>query len=147
MSSKMSLEPAILSLSSAIADQASVYGTHHIGASTDQASEAVGDEVIRIVETFRNEGSVPNCVNIAESTPATHALIVRHADKVGVLANLLNQLKEEGINVQQMENIIFKGAAACARIQLATSPSAASMASIDSNPDVFSTSLVTLENS
>ena len=133
--------------SSAIADQASVYGTHHIGASTDQASEAVGDEVIRIVETFRNEGSVPNCVNIAESTPATHALIVRHADKVGVLANLLNQLKEEGINVQQMENIIFKGAAACARIQLATSPSAASMASIDSNPDVFSTSLVTLENS
>ena len=133
--------------SSAIADQPSVYGTHHIGASTDQASEAVGDEVIRIVETFRNEGSVPNCVNIAESTPATHALIVRHADKVGVLANLLNQLKEEGINVQQMENIIFKGAAACARIQLATSPSAASMASIDSNPDVFSTSLVTLENS
>ena len=61
--------------------------------------------------------------------------------------NLLNQLKEEGINVQQMENIIFKGAAACARIQLATSPSAESMASIDSNPDVFSTSLVNLENS
>ncbi len=132
---------------SAIADQGNVYGTHHIGASTDQASEAVGDEVIRIIETFRSEGWVPNCVNIADSTPATHALVVRHADKVGVLANLLNQLKEEGINVQQMENIIFKGAAACARIQLATSPSAASMASIDSNPDVFSTSLVTLENS
>ena len=127
--------------------EANVYGTHHIGASTDQASEAVGDEVIRIVRTFQEEGWVPNCVNIAESTPATHALIVRHVDKVGVLANLLNQLKEEGINVQQMENIIFKGAAACARIQLADAPSAASLSTIDSNPDVFSTSLVNLEKS
>jgi D-3-phosphoglycerate dehydrogenase len=68
-------------------------------------------------------------------------------DKVGVLANLLNQLKEEGINVQQMENIIFKGAAACARIQLADAPSTASLSTIDSNPDVFSTSLVNLEKS
>jgi D-3-phosphoglycerate dehydrogenase len=132
---------------SPLAQEANVYGTHHIGASTDQASEAVGDEVFRIIRTFRQEGWVPNCVNIAESTPATHALIVRHVDKVGVLANLLNQLKEEGINVQQMENIIFKGAAACARIQLATPPSAASLSTIDSNPDVFSTSLVNLENS
>ena len=132
---------------SPLTQESNIYGTHHIGASTDQASEAVGDEVFRIIRVFREEGWVPNCVNIAESTPATHALIVRHVDKVGVLANLLNQLKEEGINVQQMENIIFKGAAACARIQLADPPSAASLSTIDSNPDVFSTSLVNLENS
>ena len=72
---------------------------------------------------------------------------MRHADKVGVLANLLGQLKEEGINVQQMENIIFKGAAACARIQLADAPSSTALSSIDANPDVFNTSLVELEKS
>ena len=132
---------------SEITKQPNMYGTHHIGASTDEASEAVGDEVVRIVRIFGNEGWVPNCVNIAESTPATHALIVRHADKVGVLANLLGQLKEEGINVQQMENIIFKGAAACARIQLADAPSPTALSAIDANPDVFNTSLVELEKS
>lgn len=131
--------------SSPLADQTSVYGTHHIGASTDQASEAVGDEVIRIVRIYSEEGWVPNCVNIAESTPATHALIVRHADKVGVLASLLGKLKEEGINVQQMENVIFKGAAACVRIQLANAPTPETLSMIDSNPDVFSASLVHLE--
>ena len=130
---------------SEITKQPNMYGTHHIGASTDEASEAVGDEVVRIVRIFGNEGWVPNCVNIAESTPATHALIVRHADKVGVLANLLGQLKEEGINVQQMENIIFKGAAACARIQIADAPSLTALSAIDANPDVFNTSLVELE--
>ena len=42
-----------------------VYGTHHIGASTAQASEAVGDDVVRIIETWKTTGDVPNCVNLA----------------------------------------------------------------------------------
>ena len=40
-----------------------VYGTHHIGASTAQAQEAVADEVINIVKEFAADGSVRNCVN------------------------------------------------------------------------------------
>ncbi|MCP4250151.1 MAG: hydroxyacid dehydrogenase [bacterium] len=42
----------------------SVYGTHHIGASTEQAQLAVADEVVRIVETVMGGGDPPNCVNI-----------------------------------------------------------------------------------
>ncbi|MCH7812733.1 MAG: hypothetical protein IID40_01810, partial [Planctomycetes bacterium] len=41
-----------------------IYGTHHIGASTEQAQLAVADEVVRIVETVMGGGDPPNCVNI-----------------------------------------------------------------------------------
>lgn len=40
-----------------------VYGTHHIGASTDEASEAVGSTVVHIIDTWLSNGTVPNCVN------------------------------------------------------------------------------------
>ncbi len=96
-----------------------VYGTHHIGASTDQAQEAIAAETVRIIGEFKETGSVPNVVNLADRTPATHLLVVRHKDRPGVLAHVLNEIKSADINVQQMENIIFAGAeAAIARIEL-----------------------------
>ena len=41
------------------------YVTHHIGASTNQAQEAVAEETVRIVKVFKESGDVPNCVNPA----------------------------------------------------------------------------------
>ena len=35
-----------------------VYGTHHIGASTEQAQEAIAAETVRIIQTFRDTGQV-----------------------------------------------------------------------------------------
>jgi D-3-phosphoglycerate dehydrogenase len=96
-----------------------VYGTHHIGASTDQAQEAIAAETVRIISAFKETGKVPNVVNLADRTPATHLLVVRHQDRPGVLAYVLNEIKAANINVQQMENIVFAGAeAAVARIEL-----------------------------
>ena len=40
-----------------------VYGTHHIGASTDQAQEAIAAETVRIVKHFMDTGRAPNAVN------------------------------------------------------------------------------------
>lgn len=40
-----------------------VYCTHHIGASTDQAQDAVAEEAVRIFNVFRETGNVENCVN------------------------------------------------------------------------------------
>ena len=40
-----------------------VYGTHHIGASTNQAQEAVAAEAVRIIQTFKETGAAPNVVN------------------------------------------------------------------------------------
>lgn len=103
-----------------------VYGTHHIGASTAQAQEAVADEVVRIVAEFRTTGAPPpaNTVNLADDTPACWQLTVRHLDQVGVLAGVLDALKEEGINVQTVHNTVFAGAhAATASLHLDTRPS------------------------
>ena len=108
-----------------IAREPNLYGTHHIGASTDQAQEAIATETVRIVQTFKDTGKVPNVVNLAARTPATHLLVVRHRDRPGVLAHVLEAIRNARINVQEMENIIFEGSeAAVARINLESAPSA-----------------------
>ncbi len=48
---------------SALKDNAMVYVTHHIGASTEQAQEAVAAEVVRIVSSYQATGRAPNVVN------------------------------------------------------------------------------------
>jgi D-3-phosphoglycerate dehydrogenase len=107
-----------------IAKEENLYGTHHIGASTDQAQEAIANETVRIVREFKETGKVPNVVNLARRSPATHRLVVRHLDRPGVLASVLDAIKAEHINVQEMENIVFEGAAAAvARINLDNAPS------------------------
>lgn len=123
-----------------------VYGTHHIGASTDQAQEAIAAETVRIIREFKETGSVPNVVNLADQTPATHKLVVRHKDRPGVLAHVLNEIKAANINVQQMENIVFAGAeAAIARIELDGTLEPETMDRIRSgNSDVIETTLLSL---
>jgi D-3-phosphoglycerate dehydrogenase / 2-oxoglutarate reductase len=100
-----------------------VIGTHHIGASTDQAQQAIADETVRIVCEYVQTGRVPNVVNLAKKSPATHLLVVHHYDRVGVLSAVFSQLKHAGINVQETENVVFEGAAAAvARIHLDHAP-------------------------
>ncbi|HEX8283720.1 MAG TPA: hypothetical protein VF588_10220, partial [Pyrinomonadaceae bacterium] len=102
-----------------IGREPNLYGTHHIGASTEQAQEAIAAETVRIIRTFKETGRVPNVVNLARRTPSTHTLVVRHRDRPGVLASVLDRIRAESINVQEMENVIFEGSeAAVARINL-----------------------------
>jgi D-3-phosphoglycerate dehydrogenase len=123
-----------------------VIGTHHIGASTDQAQQAIADETVRIILEYRRTGRAPNTVNLAKKTPATHVLVVRHFDRVGVLAGVFNQLKLAGINVQETENVVFEGAqAAVARIHLDQPAPESALESIRSNSsDIIELSLLKL---
>ena len=73
-----------------------VYGTHHIGASTDQAQEAIAAETVRIVKTFKETGRVPNVVNLAKKSAAKFSLIVRHRDQPGVAACIFGKLAAAG---------------------------------------------------
>ncbi len=129
-----------------IAKEAGLYGTHHIGASTDQAQEAIAAETVRIVSEFKQTGKVPNVVNLAQQTPATHRLVVRHLDRPGVLAGVLEAIKAEHINVQEMENIVFEGAAAAvARINLDNAPSEEGLRKLEaSSPDIIELDLLKL---
>jgi D-3-phosphoglycerate dehydrogenase len=125
---------AVAEFTDPIANEPGVYGTHHIGASTDQAQEAIAAETVRIIQSFKETGQVPNVVNLAQRTPATHRLVVRHRDRPGVLAQVLDAIKAEQINVQEMENIVFEGAeAAVARINLDKAPSRATLDQLRAN--------------
>jgi D-3-phosphoglycerate dehydrogenase len=121
-----------------------VYGTHHIGASTDQAQQAIAAETVRIIETYFRTGRVPNVVNLSRRTPATHVLVTRHQDRPGVLAHVFDRLREAGINVEETENIIFADAeAAVARISIIGEPPADVVAAIKSgNPHVLDVHVV-----
>jgi D-3-phosphoglycerate dehydrogenase / 2-oxoglutarate reductase len=127
-----------------IAREPNLYGTHHIGASTEQAQEAIAAEAVRIIRTFKETGRVPNVVNLARRTPSTHTLVVRHRDRPGVLASVLDRIRAESINVQEMENIIFEGSeAAVARINLESAPPSAALEELKaSNEDIIELSLL-----
>jgi len=129
-----------------IAREANLYGTHHIGASTDQAQEAIAAETVRIIRTFKESGKVPNVVNLAKRTPATHLLVVRHRDRPGVLAVVLDSIRAANINVQEMENIIFEGSeAAVARINLEAAPPNETLQRLRAeNAEIIELSLLTL---
>jgi len=122
-----------------------VYGTHHIGASTDQAQEAIAAETVRIIRTFKDTGRVPNVVNLARSTPATHMLVVRHKDRPGVLAHIFGELRGAGLNVQETENVIFEGAeAAVARINLDGAPAPHTLTAVRDHAHILDVQLVRL---
>ncbi len=125
-----------------------VYGTHHIGASTNQSQEAIASETVRIIKTFKSTGRVPNVVNLTKKSPSNYSLIVRHKDKPGVLACVFGRLATSGINAHETENIIFdKAEAAIARINLDKAPSADLLAAMKSGcPEIIDLSVVPLED-
>jgi len=116
-----------------------VYGTHHVGASTEQAQQAIAAETVRIVQSFLGTGRVPNCVNFARRSPATHRLVVRHRNRPGVLAHVFERLRSAEINVLETENVVFEGAlAAVARIAIDGAPDPETLGSIAENhPDII----------
>lgn len=123
-----------------------IYVTHHIGASTDEAQEAVAAETVRIVKEFKASGSAPNVVNVRKAENATHLLVVRHIDKVGVLAHVLDALRDEGVNVQEVENIVLGGAkSAIAQLALDKAPTGGGMAKIRMHAAVFDASIMPIE--
>jgi D-3-phosphoglycerate dehydrogenase len=123
-----------------------VYGTHHIGASTEQAQEAIAAETVQIIQTYVETGQVLHAVNLARHSAATHLLVVRHRDRPGVLAYVLNLIKAADLNVQRMENLLFAGGeAALARIELNGTLEPEQMARIrEGNPDILEASLLRL---
>jgi D-3-phosphoglycerate dehydrogenase / 2-oxoglutarate reductase len=121
------------------------YGTHHIGASTEQAQNAIADEAIRVIETFIKTGVVVNCVNLARRTPAKWQLVVRHHDRVGVLAFVMDHIRRAGLNIEEVQNVVFDGAlAASCRIQLAGDAPASLLTTIEGNPDIIGLDLMHL---
>lgn len=127
-------------------DHPRVYVTHHIGASTEQAQEAVAEETVRIVREYLLTGAAPNVVNVSKGEAATHILVVRHADQVGVLSTVFESLKSEGISVQEMENVVLGGAfAAIAQISVDKAPSPDALEKMKVNAHIFDATVMKIE--
>lgn len=92
-----------------------VYGTHHCGASTQQAESAIGNEALRVIVKFATTGEVDlaNTVNRAKQDKNLHKVSVRHLDKVGVLLHVMTVFKEYNLSIQEMQNIVFAEREAC----------------------------------
>jgi D-3-phosphoglycerate dehydrogenase len=94
--------------------------------------------VLRIVKSYVTTGIVPNCVNRAQTSHAKALLSVRHRNLPGVLAHVFESISLAGVNVEEMENIIYEGAsAACARIQLDDQPTPEQIATIRENENIL----------
>lgn len=123
---------------SELARHPNVVGTHHIGASTEQAQRSVADAVAEIVEGF-DEGRLVNCVNLETRRLGACTLVVRHYDRVGVLAGVFDVLRRRELNVEQMENRIFTGGhAALALIEVGGEVNGALLAELAGGDHILS---------
>ncbi len=122
-----------------------IYVTHHIGASTEQAQNAVAEETIRIIKDYTTSGVIAHWVNRAKITDAKYQLVVKHFDKPGVLANILDIIRDAKINIEEIENIIFEGGtAACCTMKLINPVSTDMLKKMNENPDILSISHVAI---
>lgn len=122
-----------------------IYVTHHIGASTEQAQNAVAEETVRIIKDYLTSGVIAHWVNRAKITDAKYQLVVKHYDKPGVLASVLNVIREANINIEEIENVIFEGGiVACCTMKLKEPLSQELLNQIKDNQNVLSVSHVVL---
>ena len=130
-------------VSSKLQNNPNVYVTHHIGASTEQAQDAVAEETISIIKKFVHSGVIDHWVNRAKITDAHYQLVVKHYDKPGVLAGVLDIIRSGKINIEEIENIIFEGGiAACCTMKLQNAATAEMLKNISENSNVISVSHV-----
>jgi D-3-phosphoglycerate dehydrogenase len=126
---------------SEVAAHHSVVGSHHIGASTTQAQESVADGMIEVIDAYAS-GAMINCVNMASGPSGASCISVRHRDRVGALAKILNAISGNGHNVEQMQNQLFAGGdAAVATINVDGTPSRATLDIIEAIDEVIAVSL------
>ncbi|MCL6098868.1 MAG: NAD(P)-binding domain-containing protein [Bacteroidetes bacterium] len=130
-------------VSSKLQELENVYVTHHIGASTEQAQNAVAEETVNIILGYISSGVIAHWVNRAKAQETHYQLIVKHYDKPGVLASVLDVIKEGNINIEEIENTIFDGGmVASCTMKLKNPANSYLLDKIRTNPNVLSFSHV-----
>lgn len=115
-----------------------VVGTQRVATLTQQAREATADEVVHIVRSFLVSGEVLNCINLCDRSPAVWQLVVRVRDQVGAIASILDTIRADGINAEEITNRVFIGAkAASCTIALNERPSTEALEALRALPSVL----------
>ena len=132
-------------IKSPLQDLPNVYVTHHIGASTEQAQNAVAAETVKIVKDYIHSGLIAHWVNRARISDSHYQLVVKHFDKPGVLASILNIIRTKEINIEEIENVIFDGGVvACCTMKLKNPVSTEMIKDMQENQNVLSVSHVAI---
>lgn len=93
-------------------EQPGVIGTFRLANRTLQAWHASARQAADIVRRFLISGDVPECVNLLERSPATWLLVLRLRDAVGVMASIMEAVRVDGINAEEITSRVFRGAEA-----------------------------------
>lgn len=130
-------------VSSKLQSNPNVYVTHHIGASTEQAQNAVAEETVKIIKNYLTSGVIAHWVNKAKISDAKYQLVIKHYDRPGVLANVFKIIHDVNINIEEIENVIFEGGVvACCTMKLRNPLTQDLLNKIRSSRDVLSVSHV-----
>ncbi len=129
-----------------LAELPNCYVTHHIGASTQEAQNAVADETVRIIRHFKLTGEVLNCVNL-RSAGGSCMMIVRLVNKPGGLAHVFHHIAEAGVNAEEMDHVVYEGGkSAVAHIRLSPVPAGALVDKIRTgHPNVLGVEVVPVD--
>ncbi|MEP0848361.1 MAG: hypothetical protein HRF50_16255 [Phycisphaerae bacterium] len=115
-----------------------VIGTYRQADQTRQADEAIAAEVVETVRRFVIQGQVRNCVNLLERSAAAWQLVLRLRDAVGVMAGIMDAIRADGINAEEITSRVFAGArAAWCSIALDERPSTEVLEAIRALPGVL----------
>lgn len=118
---------------SALADRPDVLTTYRLADRSAQARDAIAAETVSIVRKFLVSGVLVNCVNLLERSPATWQLVLRLRDAVGIMANIMDAIRADGVNAEEITSRVFSGArAAWCTIALDERPSAEALQTIRS---------------
>ncbi|HTQ11696.1 MAG TPA: NAD(P)-dependent oxidoreductase, partial [Fimbriimonadaceae bacterium] len=125
-------------------DNPRVYCTHHIGASTDQAQEAVAQETVRIVKEFMRTGIAPNAVSVGGGGVASHVVVVRHQNRPDAVASILAVARNADLKVLESEAIALAADSAILEFSVDQEPPAEVLARLDAGEGVLGVSTFSL---
>ena len=134
----LGLALALINVSSFLNEENTKVGCLREFKSGKYSRRATADEVVRIVQAFVVSGEALNCLNLCDRSPATWQLVLRVRDQVGVMAALLEAIRADGINAQEISSRVFTGVkAAWCTIALDERPSTEALDSIRALPQVL----------
>jgi D-3-phosphoglycerate dehydrogenase len=85
-----------------------VIGTHHIGASTKQAEDAIGQEAYRMLIEYQKTGVMPNCVNMGSGLK-TNVLTMKYTNTTGFHDELNSLFLKLKIKSLESKTEVFEG--------------------------------------
>lgn len=105
--------------------------SENLAGRTRQAHLSTASAVVHVVRQFLAAGQPLHCINLLERSPATWQLVLRLRDAVGVLAGIMEAIRADGVNAEEITSRVFAGArAAWCTIALDERPSGEALAAI-----------------